>query len=161
MTNVRDPLSPEERSRRMSLVRAKDTKPELRVRRLVHAMGYRYRIHVQKLPGCPDMVFQGRRKVIFVHGCFWHQHNCAMGNRMPKSRVDFWRKKLEGNKKRGTEINRQLIAEGWSSFIVWECQTRNSELSRLTSQLKDFLGPAGMFDKDANSDSTSRTSLEK
>ena len=91
-----DSLTAEERSKRMALVRAKDTKPELCVRRLVHALGYRYRLHQSDLPGRPDLVFRKRRRVIFVHGCFWHRHNCPMGNRMPKTRVSFWRGKLRG-----------------------------------------------------------------
>jgi DNA mismatch endonuclease (patch repair protein) len=151
---MKDPLSPEERSKRMSLVRAKDTKPEMLVRRLVHGMGYRYRLHVRNLPGCPDMVFRSRRKVIFVHGCFWHQHNCAMGDRMPKSKVEFWQKKLEGNKKRDAEVTCRLREEGWSAFIVWECQARQSELLQLAKKLKSFLGPVKMFDRFANLDLT-------
>ena len=136
---MRDTLSPEERSKRMSLVRAKDTKPEMRVRRLVHAMGYRYRLHVRNLPGHPDMVFRSRRKIIFVHGCFWHQHNCAMGARMPKSRVKFWRKKLEGNKRRDAEIMRCLKKDGWSILVIWECQTVPSKLDQLSFRIARFL----------------------
>jgi DNA mismatch endonuclease (patch repair protein) len=134
-----DPLSPEERSKRMSLVRAKDTKPEMRVRRLVHSMGYRYRLHVRNLPGCPDLVFRKWRKVIFVHGCFWHQHDCAMGNRMPKSRVEFWQEKLQGNKKRDARNQRQLKAEGWSVLVIWECQTASGETDRLRTRIARFL----------------------
>lgn len=138
---MKDPLTPEERSKRMSLVRPKDTKPEMRVRRLVHSMGYRYRLRVRNLPGCPDIVFRSRRKVIFVHGCFWHQHSCAMGNRMPKSRIGFWGEKLSGNKKRDTEIKRRLRANDWSILVIWECQTLESQLGRLASCLTHFLDP--------------------
>ena len=91
-----DTLSPKERSERMSRIRGKDTKPELTVRRLVHGMGFRYRLHGKRLPGKPDMVFSARRKVIFVHGCFWHRHpdpGCPLA-RLPKSKLDFWRTKL-------------------------------------------------------------------
>jgi DNA mismatch endonuclease, patch repair protein len=137
--HTHDPLSSEERSKRMSLVRAKDTKPEMRVRKLIHSMGYRYRLHVQNLLGRPDIVFPSRRKVIFVHGCFWHQHNCAMGDRMPKSRVEFWREKLEGNKKRDTDIKRRLRAGGWSILVVWECQTVPSKLDQLSSRINRFI----------------------
>jgi len=140
MSDVEDPLTPEERSKRMALVRARNTKPEMRVRRLVHSLGYRYRLHARDLPGCPDLVFRGRRKVIFVHGCFWHRHNCAMGNRMPKSRVEFWREKLEGNKKRDAQIRRQLRKEGWSIMVVWECQTTPTRIRRLVKRITRFLG---------------------
>ena len=126
----------------MSLVRAKDTKPEMRVRKLVHALGYRYRLHARDLPGRPDIIIKRRRKVIFVHGCFWHQHNCPMGNRIPKTRVGFWREKLEGNKKRDASIRRQLRKDGWSVLIIWECQTKPSNLDRLASRIVAFLeGP--------------------
>ncbi|MDA8172204.1 MAG: DNA mismatch endonuclease Vsr [Nitrospiraceae bacterium] len=134
---MKDTLSPEERSIRMSLVRSKDTKPEMRVRRLVHAMGYRYRLHVSDLPGHPDMVFPSRRKIIFVHGCFWHQHNCAMGARMPKSKIGFWKKKLEGNKKRDSEIMQRLKKDHWSVLVIWECQIKKTEA--LKARVKKFL----------------------
>lgn len=137
MLRGHDTLSPGERSIRMSLVRSKDTKPEMRVRKLVHAMGYRYRLHVPNLPGRPDLVFPRLRKIIFVHGCFWHQHSCAMGARMPKSKIRFWRKKLEGNKKRDAEIMRRLKKNGWSILIIWECQISKTEA--LKARLKKFL----------------------
>ncbi len=127
----------------MSLVRAKDTKPEMRVRKLVHSMGYRYRLHARNLPGCPDLVFRKRRKVIFIHGCFWHQHDCAMGNRMPKSRIEFWREKLLGNKRRDAQNRQQLKAEGWSVLVIWECQTATTKMDRLRSQIARFLDGQG------------------
>jgi DNA mismatch endonuclease (patch repair protein) len=136
---MRDPLSPEERSQRMSLVRSKDTKPEIRVRKLVSALGYRYRLHVRDLPGCPDLVFKGRRKIIFVHGCFWHQHSCARGNRMPKSRIDFWESKLRGNRSRDAAIIRKLRSSGWSVLVTWECQTTEKKRKALTLRLLRFL----------------------
>lgn len=123
----------------MSLVRAKDTKPELRVRSLVHSLGYRYRLHARDLPGCPDLVFPSRRKVIFVHGCFWHQHDCPMGNRMPKTRVAFWQRKLEGNVKRDAAIKRQLRKERWKILVVWECQVAPSRMRSLTTRIDRFL----------------------
>jgi DNA mismatch endonuclease (patch repair protein) len=137
---LKDPLSPEERSKRMSLVRSKDTKPEMRVRRIIHAMGYRYSLHPKNLSGRPDIVFPRRRKIVFVHGCFWHQHTCAMGARMPKSRVEFWQHKLHGNKKRDAKIRRRLCAAGWSVLVIWECQT-TAGLERLARKLGSFLGP--------------------
>ena len=137
---MKDPLTREERSKRMALVRATDTKPEMRVRKLVHSLGYRYRLHARDLPGRPDLVLRRRRKVIFVHGCFWHQHNCQMGSRMPKTRIGFWREKLEGNKKRDAENERQLKKDGWSVLVIWECQTKPSRLESLASRIISFLG---------------------
>jgi DNA mismatch endonuclease (patch repair protein) len=134
-----DSLSPAERSKRMSLVRSKDTRPEMIVRRLVHSLGYRYRLHQRCLPGAPDLVFASRRRVIFIHGCFWHQHSCANGNRMPKSRINFWRKKLEGNVARDRRVVRNLRRTGWRALTLWECQLKN--LKRLTERIAAFLGP--------------------
>jgi len=116
-----DTLTPEERSERMGRVRSKDTKPEMRVRRLAHGMGYRYRLHDRRVPGSPDMVFAGRRKVVFVHGCFWHGHDCKLG-RMPKSRVEFWSRKIEGNRDRDARTLRQISDLGWRALVLWECQ---------------------------------------
>lgn len=130
-----DTLTPAERSERMSRVRGKDTKPELLVRRLVHKMGYRYRLHVRKLPGIPDLVFPSRSKVVFVHGCFWHRHaKCA---RWPKSKLDFWQAKLEGNKKRDDKNRRALRRLGWGVAVVWECEVGDAEL--LAVKLQGFL----------------------
>lgn len=124
----------------MSRVRNRDTKPELLVRRLVHGMGYRYRLHRRDLPGKPDLVFPARRKVIFVHGCFWHRHPdpaCSLA-RLPKSKLDFWGPKLEKNRKRD-ESNLALLAElGWKILEVWECQTKNRE--DLQTRVREFLG---------------------
>ena len=131
-----DTLSPRERSHRMSLIRDRDTGPELLVRRLIHGMGYRYRKHDRRLPGKPDLVFAGRHKVIFVHGCFWHRHNCPLG-RMPKSRLEFWSEKLEGNRRRDGRNLRQLRAAGWTPLVVWECQT--ASLPRLSKRIQAFL----------------------
>lgn len=131
-----DTLSPQERSHRMSLIRGRDTGPELLVRRLVHGMGFRYRKHVARLPGKPDMVFAGRRKVIFVHGCFWHRHDCPLG-RMPKSRLEFWEGKLEGNRRRDKRNLNLLRKSGWTPLVIWECQT--SSPSRLSKRIRAFL----------------------
>jgi DNA mismatch endonuclease (patch repair protein) len=107
------------------------------VRRLVFAEGYRYRLHDRKLPGCPDLVFKSRRKVIFVHGCFWHRHaNCALA-RMPKSRLDFWEPKLAANKERDTQNKKLLAKEGWNVLTIWECELKNAE--RLRRTIKGFL----------------------
>ena len=137
-----DTLSRRERSERMSLVRAKNTKPELRVRKLVYQLGYRYRLHSSDLPGHPELVFRSRRKIIFVHGCFWHQHRCRMGARMPKSRVKFWRAKLDGNKERDRRIMRRLRTVGWSVLVLWECQTQARDAAVLSRRLHKFLGRA-------------------
>ena len=132
-----DTLSPAERSERMSRVRAKDTRPELRVRQLAHRLGYRFRLHRADLPGRPDLAFIGRRKVVFVHGCFWHRHDCAAGRRLPKSRLDFWRTKLEANASRDAAIGERLKAEGWHPLVIWECETRDAEL--VEARLREFL----------------------
>lgn len=106
----------------MARVRAKDTRPEMMVRRLVYSMGYRYRLHDRSLPGTPDLVFRRAHKLIFVHGCFWHRHaGCALA-RWPKSRTSFWRKKLLANKERDRLNLRRLRRAGWSVLVVWECQ---------------------------------------
>jgi len=134
---VVDSLTPKERSEIMARVRAKDTRPEMAVRRLIFALGFRYRLHERKLPGCPDLVFRSRRKVIFVHGCFWHRHtNCALA-RIPKSRVDFWTAKLEGNRQRDERNKRALTREGWKVLIIWECQI--ADAARLEARIRRFL----------------------
>jgi DNA mismatch endonuclease (patch repair protein) len=132
-----DNLTPEQRSAQMSKVRSKDTKPEMFVRRLVYGMGYRYRLHDGKLPGKPDLTFSSRRKVIFVHGCFWHGHDCQLG-RIPKSRVEFWVGKIETNRSRDEANIEKLGRLGWKSQVVWECQLRDAD--RLAGKIKRFLG---------------------
>ena len=122
---------------------AKDTKPEHLVRSLIHRLGYRYRLHVRKLPGCPDLVFPSRRKVIFVHGCFWHRHHCRKGQSTPKTRAPFWKEKLESNKDRDAKRRRKLRRLGWSVLTVWECQTAPTKTDRLTQRLCRFLEGAG------------------
>lgn len=117
-----DTLSQTERSERMSRIRGKDSNPEKELRCLVHAMGYRYRLHVRDLPGKPDMVFPGRRAVIFMHGCFWHRHEGCNLARLPKSRTTFWKEKLEANRQRDQRNQEQLTERGWRVLTVWECQ---------------------------------------
>jgi DNA mismatch endonuclease (patch repair protein) len=131
-----DPLTRSERSERMSRIRNADTKPEMIVRRLIHGMGYRYRLHAKNLPGKPDLAFSPRHKVIFVHGCFWHQHGCGQ-YRMPKTRQRFWEPKLAGNKARDTKIQKALREAGWRSLIVWECQLKRSAM--LKERIRRFL----------------------
>ncbi len=132
-----DNLSPEERSKIMARVRATDTRPELLVRKLIFALGYRYRLHAKDLPGRPDIVFRKLGKVIFVHGCFWHRHaSCALA-RLPKSRLDFWLPKLDGNKKRDERNKVALQREGWKVMTIWECQLKKPE--RLGERITRFL----------------------
>lgn len=132
-----DTLSPDERSERMSRVRSRDTKPELQVRKLVHSMGFRYRLHDSSLPGKPDLVFRKHSKVIWVHGCFWHRHNCKNGRRLPKSRQAFWTNKLEGNRERDKRNQRRVRALGYSYLVIWECQLRDTK--KLEAKIRKFL----------------------
>lgn len=134
-----DTLTPRQRSERMSRVRGKDTAPEMRLRKLIHGMGYRYRLHVGNLPGRPDLVFSSRRKVIFLHGCFWHRHpdrNCKLA-RLPKSRQEFWLPKLEGNKARDHKVLAELRAGGWDVLVIWECEMNRTEW--LQETIRNFL----------------------
>ena len=132
-----DSLTPEERSEIMARVRSKNSRPELLVRKIVFALGHRYRLHSRSLPGCPDLVFRPKRKVIFVHGCFWHRHaNCVLA-RMPKSRLAFWTAKLEGNRRRDQRNRRALLREGWKVLTIWECQLNDAV--RLESRIRRFL----------------------
>ena len=120
-----DTLSKRERSTRMGLVKSKNTSPEMVVRAFVYKLGYRYRLHGAKLPGRPDLVFAGRRKVIFVHGCFWHRHNRCSLARLPKSHREFWLPKLENNRARDAVNRRALTRLGWTSMVIWECDLRD------------------------------------
>lgn len=122
------------RSAQMARIRARDTKPELRVRRALHGVGLRYRLHKKGLPGKPDLVFPSSRVALFVHGCFWHQHPDPACNlaRMPKSRLEFWRPKLEGNRARDEKVRAKLEGLGWAVLEVWECQTKPADLEQLT-----------------------------
>lgn len=120
----------------MAAVRQKDTAPEMSVRRLLHAKGFRYRLHVRNLPGCPDLVFPGRQKVIFVHGCFWHGHACRRG-RIPDSNVEFWTKKISTNKSRDAKAVAELKQMGWEICVVWQCQIHDRDA--LAHRLIEFL----------------------
>jgi DNA mismatch endonuclease, patch repair protein len=134
-----DILSTTERSKRMGLIRSKNTRPEIRVRGLIRALGYKYRLHSKTLPGKPDIVLSRAKKAIFVHGCFWHRHSalkCKMA-RLPKSKTDYWLPKLERNKKRDLSHQRKLRKIGWSVMIVWECELKNP--SKLSARLDRFL----------------------
>ena len=133
-----DVLTREQRSYCMSRIRAKDTKPEIIVRRLTHAMGFRYRLHDASLPGKPDLVFRGRKKVIFIHGCYWHRHNCKLGRATPKSNTSFWVQKFHENKARDKNVSCRLKALGWKALVIWECQTLR-RIPSLALRIRNFL----------------------
>jgi DNA mismatch endonuclease (patch repair protein) len=126
----------------MRRIRGRDTAPEMTVRRLVHALGYRYRLHMRDLPGKPDLVFASRRRVILVHGCFWHRHCCRKGRSLPATRRRFWQVKLSGNQKRDSIQRRALQRLGWSVLIVWECQTTKTAIISLADRIRQFLREA-------------------
>lgn len=132
-----DTLTPRERSERMSRVKSRDTTPERVVRRLVSALGFRYRLSPRNVPGRPDLTFHGKRKAVFVHGCFWHRHSDCHLARIPKSRVGFWLLKLEGNRKRDQRKLAELRAQGWSTLTVWECELKKP--MKVRTRLKRFL----------------------
>lgn len=137
-----DTLTPAERSERMSRIRSQDTKPELVVRRHLHALGFRYRLHVRDLPGKPDLVLPKYRAVVFVEGCFWHGHSCQKG-RVPGTNPTFWQAKVEANQARDMRNRRLLRREGWRVLRVWECQLakkkkkRAATLARLVRRIRD------------------------
>lgn len=133
-----DIFSPEKRSEIMSKIKGKNTKPELILRKILWGAGYRYRIHYKKLPGNPDIVFPGKRKVIFVHGCFWHVHECHEFT-WPKTNVEFWDIKLHRNKERDSKNVEKLSHLGWEVLVVWECEVKTSNLDDLFSKLELFL----------------------
>lgn len=138
-----DRLSPETRSRNMSAIRGIDTKPEMLVRRLLHAMGYRYRLHRKDLPGRPDVAFGRRRKAIYVHGCFWHQHDdpaCKIAH-APKSRLDYWEPKLSRNRARDAASLAAMAEAGWDVLVVWECETK--DIDALREKLRAFMESDG------------------
>ena len=117
----------EQRSRNMSAIKSKNTKPEIKVRKVLHSMGYRFRLHSKDLPGSPDIVLPKYKTVIFVHGCFWHRHeNCKYAS-TPKTRKEFWNKKFTENKKRDSEIQDKIKNLDWRSVVIWECETKNIE----------------------------------
>jgi DNA mismatch endonuclease (patch repair protein) len=126
------------RSRTMRAVKSKDTEPEWIVRKLLHAAGYRYRLHAKELPGKPDLVFPSRRKVVFVHGCFWHGHACARGARRPKTNSEYWKGKIARNRERDEAHLIALRQGGWKVRTIWECEINRGVLPGL----KRFLGPA-------------------
>lgn len=133
-----DKISPSRRSANMRAIRSSNTKPEMVVRSLVHRLGYRFRLHRRDLPGKPDLVFPGRKAVIFVHGCFWHMHDCA-AVRVPKSNTGYWSPKLERNCQRDAQNVDALKAQGWRVLTVWDCET--SDVRWLEKTIREFLSP--------------------
>lgn len=136
-----DTLTTAERSEIMGRVRSKNTRPEIAVRRLLHGMGYRFRLHRSDLPGRPDIVFPRKRVAVFVHGCFWHRHVGCPSTRTPKSRVAFWTGKFNDNMRRDRAARRALRRDGWRVLVVWECQVANVE--RLVNRIRRFMERTG------------------
>jgi DNA mismatch endonuclease, patch repair protein len=132
-----DVHTPAQRSRNMAAIKARNTKPEMVVRRLLHGLGYRYVLHSKKLPGRPDLVFPSRQKVIFVHGCYWHCHDCRFGKVTPGTNAAFWRAKRASNVARDAVHQRALRNAGWAVLIVWECETK--KMPPLSNRVRLFL----------------------
>lgn len=135
-----DRISPKDRSALMARIRSKDTGPELIVRRLLHRLGFRFRLHAKELPGKPDIVFRRRRKAVRVHGCYWHGHGCSRGGTGAKSNVEYWAPKIAKNRARDAANAAALEADGWSVLTIWECETRDRRA--LEARLMEFLEPA-------------------
>jgi len=132
-----DVLTPEQRSRCMAAIKGKDTKPEIAVRSMLDALKVKYELHRADLPGKPDIVLPRRKKIIFVHGCFWHVHNCRYGRVKPASNSEFWRKKREGNRARDRRRRFALRKEGWELLTAWECWTKKPD--KLATKIASFL----------------------
>jgi DNA mismatch endonuclease, patch repair protein len=137
-----DKLSAERRSANMRQIRSVNTAPELLLRRMLHRLGYRFRLHRKDLPGKPDVVFPSRRKVIFVHGCFWHQHPGCREGRVPGTRLEYWKPKLTRNSQRDAAVQSALKEQGWRFLVVWECELKDTVAALRT--VKRFLGRAGI-----------------
>jgi DNA mismatch endonuclease (patch repair protein) len=132
-----DVYSKDKRSWVMSRIKSQDTGPEIKIRSLVHRLGYRFRLHRKDLPGKPDLVFPARRKIIFVHGCFWHGHSCRKGQHMPETSTDYWRGKIEKTITRDRETVKALHAAGWQTLIIWECEIKNDLV--MIASINNFL----------------------
>jgi DNA mismatch endonuclease, patch repair protein len=135
-----DKLSPERRSANMARIRSQNTSPEVSLRKLIHGLGYRFRLHRNDLPGKPDLVFPSRKKVIFVHGCFWHQHTECREGRVPGSRLEYWVPKLRRNQERDVLAQSSLKEQGWGYLVVWECELK--DMTAVLKRVKRFLGTA-------------------
>lgn len=130
------PIEPA-RSALMARIGPKNSKPEMVVRKFLHAMGYRFRLHAKDLPGRPDIVFRSRRKVIFVHGCFWHRHDGCHKTTTPKTRREFWQSKFAANKARDAKVQKELRDLGWKYLVIWECEVKDTQ--NLARELREFL----------------------
>ena len=135
-TQNNDVFSPEKRSSIMRAVKSKDTKPEITLRKALHALGLRYRLNVRALPGKPDLVFPKYRTVIFVHGCFWHGHDCKRGARVPKTNRAYWVEKINRNRSRDAKNERNLAAIGWRTIVIWECEVSGHDYQQLVDDIK-------------------------
>ena len=136
-----DIVDQDRRSAMMARIRGKDTRPELAVRRMIHALGYRFRLHRRDLPGSPDLVFPRLRKTILVHGCFWHRHPDCRFSTTPRSNVEFWTRKFQGNQERDRRTLSMLAEMGWNPMVVWECETR--DMDSLRERIGSYLGDKG------------------
>lgn len=134
-----DRISRQHRSWNMSRIRGRDTKPEIVVRSLLHGLGYRFRLHIRTLPGTPDIVLPRHRKIVLVHGCFWHMHRCRYGRVVPKTNATFWQQKRDGNRQRDRRSVAAMRRMGWEVLVVWECWLRDLDLVR--QRLLSFIGP--------------------
>lgn len=132
-----DVFTRKKRSAIMSRIKGVNTKPEILVRKIAHSLGYRFRLHSNKLPGKPDLVFPIRKKIILVNGCFWHGHAQCLRAALPSTHTAFWREKIKGNKARDIRVKRILKRDGWQVLVIWQCQTK--KIDQLTKRLADFL----------------------
>jgi DNA mismatch endonuclease (patch repair protein) len=123
----------------MSRIRSSHTKPELAVRRVLHGLGYRFRLHAKDLRGTPDIVFRGRQAAIFVHGCFWHGHGCRVAGKPPQSNISYWVPKIDRNRARDGAAQAELEADGWRVLVLWECEV--DDVGSVSRRLREFLGP--------------------
>jgi len=154
LAEKRAPLT---RSQMMARVRSADTKPELVLRKALHATGYRFRLHVPCLPGCPDIVMRKQRCAIFVHGCFWHGHEGCQNFRMPKTRPEFWSAKIKSNRDRDARSVEALVGAGWRVLVVWECATRSFQAPKMISVIAEWLqGPETSAELSSDALSTDR-----
>ena len=132
-----DHVSPTKRSAIMALIKAKNTRPELIARKMLYQSGYRFRLHRKDLPGSPDIVFPSKKKAVFVHGCFWHAHSCRYGH-LPKTRLEYWKPKLEANKVRDNLARKRLLQAGWKTYVLWQCQLKDP--IKALQRIRRFLG---------------------
>lgn len=134
-----DRFSKKRRSEIMQMIPVKNTAPEMLVRSIVHRLGYRYRLHYSKLPGKPDLAFPGRKRVIFVHGCFWHGHGICRKGQLPKTNLEYWQPKIKTNKERDERNIKEIVSRGWEVLVIWMCELKNKNLAEATNKIVNFL----------------------